>query len=122
MTGTPKHPHMTDQAAAVASEAAVVSEEALHKAQEFIEEEEGAANRLTGWPAAFLTLLAVGVSIYHLYAAYGIVPAQVLRPVHVALVLLLTFLLFPVARRFRHRDHVVGRRGGGAGDRLGRST
>jgi TRAP transporter 4TM/12TM fusion protein len=94
---------MTDQAAAVESEAAVVSEEALHRAQEFIEEEEGAANRLTGWAAAFLTLLAVGVSIYHLYAAYGIVPAQVLRPVHVALVLFLTFLLFPVARRFRHR-------------------
>jgi TRAP transporter 4TM/12TM fusion protein len=31
------------------------------------------------------------------------VPAQVLRPVHVGMVLVLTFLLFPVARRFRHR-------------------
>jgi TRAP transporter 4TM/12TM fusion protein len=94
---------MTDQSAAVASEAAVVSEEALHKAQEFIEEEEGAANKLTGWMAAGLTLLAVGVSLYHLYTAYGIVPAQVLRPVHVAMVLALTFLLFPVAKRYRHR-------------------
>ena len=103
MTGTREQPHMTDQSAAVASEAAIVSEEALHKAQQFIEEEEGAANRLTGWLGALLTLLAVGVSIYHLYAAYGIVPAQVLRPMHVALLLLLTFLLFPVARRFRHR-------------------
>jgi TRAP transporter 4TM/12TM fusion protein len=103
MTGTDKDVPMTDQAAAVASEAAVVSDEALQKAQEFIEEEEGAANRLAGWRAGFVTLLAVAVSLYHLYAAYGIVPAQVLRPVHVGLVLLLTFLLFPAARRFRHR-------------------
>jgi len=94
---------MSDQAAAIASETAIVSEEALHKAQEFIEEEEGAANHLTGWRAVLLTLLAVGVSVYHLYTAYGIVPAQVLRPVHVGAVLLLTFLLFPVLKRYRHR-------------------
>ena len=82
---------------------AAVSEEALRKAQQFIEEEEGAANRLEGWPAAFLKLVAVGMSVFHLYSAYAIVTTQVLRPVHVALVLFLTFLLFPVARRFRHR-------------------
>src|SRR5512141_1934498 len=97
------HPHMTDQRAAIASETAVISEEQLQKAQEFIEEEEGAANKLSGWRAGLVTLLAVGVSIYHLYAAYGIVPAQVLRPVHVGVVLLLTFLLFPMIKRFRNR-------------------
>ncbi|MDB5881565.1 MAG: hypothetical protein JWP43_1443, partial [Ramlibacter sp.] len=69
MTVSNQHPHMTDQSAAVASESAVVSEEALQKAQEFIEEEEGAANRLTGWRAGLITALAVGVSLYHLYAA-----------------------------------------------------
>jgi TRAP transporter 4TM/12TM fusion protein len=94
---------MTDQRAAIASEAAVISEEQLQKAQEFIEEEEGAANKLSGWRAGLITLLAVGVSIYHLYAAYGIVPAQVLRPVHVGVVLLLTFLLFPMLKRYRNR-------------------
>src|SRR5512140_1452080 len=103
MTGTKPHPHMTDQSAAIASEAAVISEEQLQKAQEFIEEEEGAANKLAGWRAALVTLLAVAVSLYHLYAAYGIVPAQVLRPVHVGAVLLLTFLLFPMIKRYRHR-------------------
>ena len=46
----------------------VVTDEALLKAQEFIEEEEGAANRLAGWRAAFITLVAVGVSLFHLYA------------------------------------------------------
>ena len=94
---------MTEPNAAVAGEAAIVSDEALKKAQEFIEEEEGAANHLRGWRAAMVTLLAVGVSIYHLYTAYGIVPAQVLRPVHVGAVLLLTFLLFPMLKRYRDR-------------------
>src|SRR4051812_24084224 len=43
------------------------------------------------------------MSLFHLYTAYAIVPTQTLRPVHVAFVLFLTFLLFPVAQRFRHR-------------------
>ncbi|MES2633860.1 MAG: TRAP transporter fused permease subunit [Pseudomonadota bacterium] len=83
--------------------AASVSEEALEKAQKFIEEEEGAANHFTGWRAAFITLVAVAISAFHLYAAYAIVPTQTLRPLHVAMVLFLTFLMFPIARRFRHR-------------------
>ena len=81
----------------------VVSDEALQKAQLYIEEEEGAANRLTGWLAAFITLVAVGTSLFHMYAAYAIVPTQLLRSIHVGLILFLTFLLFPIARRFRHR-------------------
>jgi TRAP transporter 4TM/12TM fusion protein len=94
---------MTEQRGSSEPAEPVVSDEALLKAQEFIEEEEGASNRLGGWRAAFVTLSAVGVSVFHLYAAYGIVPAQVLRPAHVAMVLFLTFLLFPLGRRFRHR-------------------
>src|SRR4051812_6957590 len=43
------------------------------------------------------------MSLFHLYTAYAIVPTQTLRPVHVAFVLFLTFLLFPVTQRFRHR-------------------
>ena len=81
----------------------VVSDEALQKAQLYIEEEEGAANQLTGWLAAFITLVAVGTSLFHMYAAYAIVPTQLLRSIHVGLILFLTFLLFPIARRFRHR-------------------
>ena len=80
-----------------------VSDEALKKAEAYIEEEEGAANRMTGKLAAFLTLVAVLMSLFHLYAAYEIVPTQTLRPVHVGFVLFLSFLIFPVARRFRHR-------------------
>ncbi|OZI66420.1 TRAP transporter permease [Bordetella genomosp. 11] len=82
---------------------AAVDDEALRKAEEYIEQEEGAANRLTGRLGAFLTIAAVAMSLFHLYAAYAIVPTQILRPVHVAFVLFLSFLVFPVSRRFRHR-------------------
>jgi len=54
----------------------VVSEEALHKAEAFIEAEEGAANRLMGWPGRISTAIAVVMSLFHLYAAYAIVPTQ----------------------------------------------
>ena len=81
----------------------VVSEEALHKAEEFIEAEEGAANKLKGWLGIFVTTVAFVMSVFHLYTAYGIVPTYTLRPVHVGFVLFLCFLVFPIATRFRHR-------------------
>ena len=43
------------------------------------------------------------MSLFHLYAAVDIVPAQVLRPVHVGFMLLLVFLLFPIAKGYRNR-------------------
>jgi len=43
------------------------------------------------------------MSLFHLYAAYGIMPTHILRGIHVAFILFLGFLLFPVAKRFRHR-------------------
>ncbi|WP_427184477.1 TRAP transporter permease [Bordetella bronchialis] len=82
---------------------AAVDDEALRKAEEYIEQEEGATHRLGGALGAFLAAVAVTMSLFHLYAAYAIVPTQILRPVHVAFVLVLSFLMFPVARRFRHR-------------------
>src|SRR5215471_6553682 len=82
---------------------AVVTEERLSKAAEFIEEEEGATSRYAGGLAVLTTTLLVGMSLFHLYAAVDIVPAQVLRPVHVGWMLLLVFLLFPIAAQFRNR-------------------
>src|SRR5262245_28537017 len=80
-----------------------ISDEALRKAEEFVEQEEGASNRLTGWAATLVTTIAVTMSLFHLYAAYDIIPTQPLRYAHVAFVLVLSFLLFPMAKRFRHR-------------------
>jgi TRAP transporter 4TM/12TM fusion protein len=83
----------------------VVSDAQLKKAEEFIEAEEGASNRLSGRMGIFITVAAVVMSLFHLYAAYEIVPTQTLRPVHVGFMLFLSFLLFPVAKRFRHRAY-----------------
>jgi len=80
-----------------------VSREALARAEEMIEREEGVHNKLAGWLAALVATVAIAMSVFHLYTAYSIVRPEHLRATHVAFVLFLTFLIFPVARRFRHR-------------------
>lgn len=80
-----------------------ISEEARKRVEELIEEEEGAHNRYRGVLAVILTAAAVVMSLFHLYSAVEIVPAYILRPVHVAFALALVFLMFPTAKRFRHR-------------------
>ena len=93
--------HMSESIKALESGVpGAISDEALKKAEAYIEEEEGAANRMTGRMAGFLTLVAVIMSLFHLYSAYAIVPTQTLRPVHVGFVLFLSFLIFPVAGAF----------------------
>jgi TRAP transporter 4TM/12TM fusion protein len=47
------------------------------------------------------------MSLYHLYAAYGIVTTTSLRYVHVGFTLALVFLLFPALPRWRHRFSVI---------------
>src|SRR4029453_19492383 len=74
--------------------------------------EEGATNRLGGWLGKAVIGLAVFVSVFPLYAAsagspfFGwapIVPTYNLRPLHVAMVLTLVYLLFPMFRAWRNR-------------------
>jgi len=84
----------------------VISEEQLRKAEEYVQQEEGAANRLAGWVGVAVTGIAVVMTLFHLYAAYDIVPTQPLRYTHVAFVMVLCFLLFPLASRFRDRIRV----------------
>ena len=45
-------------------------------------------------------------TLFHLYAAYDIVPTQPLRYTHVAFVMVLCFLSFPIAARFRNRIQI----------------
>jgi len=80
-----------------------MSTEQLKKAEAYIEQEEGAVSHHHGWVETGIALLLVGMSLFHLYAAVWIVPTLVLRPVHVGLMLLLVFLMFPAAKRFRNR-------------------
>jgi TRAP transporter 4TM/12TM fusion protein len=103
---------MTEDTKPVAAQAAsttadaTVTEEQLRKAEEYVEAEEGVANRLAGWAGVVVTGIAVACTLFHLYAAYDIVPTQPLRYVHVAFVMVLCFLLFPLASRFRNRIKV----------------
>src|SRR5215217_7083374 len=83
-----------------------ISDDALRKAEEFVEAEEGAANRLVGWAGTIVTGIAIAMTLFHLYAAYDIVPTQPLRYAHVAFVMVLCFLLFPLAARYRNRIQV----------------
>ena len=117
-------PGMTgnDHQAERAQLSADIDAAALQKAEEYIEQEEGAANKLKGWLAAFVTLAAVVMSVFHLYTAYAIVPTQTLRPVHVAFVLFLCFLVFPVGAALSPPHHVVGLDRGAARHRRGRAT
>ena len=59
-------PRLTSQGA--------ISDEALRKAEEFVEQEEGAANRLTGTAGTVVTVIAIAMTLFHLYSAYDIVP------------------------------------------------
>jgi TRAP transporter 4TM/12TM fusion protein len=86
-----------------AAEPVVIDDQRLARAEQFIEQDEGATNRFRGWLAKLTTTLLVVMSLFHLYAAVEIVPAQVLRPVHVGFTLLLVFLLFPIAKAYRNR-------------------
>jgi TRAP transporter 4TM/12TM fusion protein len=82
------------------------------KITELIEEDEGATNKMGGAVGQFLIWAAILSSVFHLYCAasgsppFGwapIVPTYILRPVHVAIVMALVFLMFPMARSMRHR-------------------
>ncbi len=81
----------------------LISEEALREAEKYIEEEEGPSRRLTGKMDAFITAVAVVMSLIHLYAAVGVMMTQVLRGIHVMFVLFLSFLVFPSFKRFKNR-------------------
>lgn len=89
------------ESAAIADDG--ISAERLRKAEEYVQQEEGAGNRLTGWVGTAVIGIAIAMTLFHLYAAYDIVPTQPLRYIHVAFVLLLSFMLFPMADRFRNR-------------------
>jgi len=87
----------------IADQEIVITEEALKEAEKYIEEEEGPSRRLTGKMDTFITVVAVIMSLIHLYAAIGIIMTQVLTGIHVMFVLFLSFLVFPSFKRFKNR-------------------
>jgi TRAP transporter 4TM/12TM fusion protein len=80
-----------------------LSQDTLAKIAAYVEEEEGVTHRFTGVWAIAATVLLVAMSLFHLYAAVGIVPTQTLRPLHVGFMLVAAFALFPMLPRWRGR-------------------
>src|SRR5262249_57960439 len=64
----------------------VVGEEAKKKAEEFVEQEEGAVRHFTGRTEVLVAVVAIAMSLYPLYAAYAIIPPHILRATHLGLV------------------------------------
>jgi TRAP transporter 4TM/12TM fusion protein len=76
---------------------------ALKRVEELIEQEEGVHHRFTGAWGTFLFVVAVLMSVFHLWAAYGNINPYELRYAHVGFVLFLGFTLFPWRRASRNR-------------------
>ncbi len=85
------------------TQTAAIADVTQEQLEAFIKQEEGDANDYRGPLAVFITLVAVALSLFHLYAAYEIVPTQELRTVHVGLVLFLVYLSFPLSNYFKNR-------------------
>src|SRR5262249_2143903 len=103
---------MSEHTSGAEAAAPAVSQEQLQQAEAYVEAEEGVVNRLFGWAGRLVTSIAVAMSLFHLYAAIAgawpftdflIIATQPLRYAHVAFVLMLSFLLFPLSARFRDR-------------------
>ena len=80
-----------------------IDESTLKKVEQYIEQEEGVHHRFTGPWGTFLFVLAVLMSVFHLWAAYGNINPYQLRYAHVGFVLFLAFTLFPWRRAARNR-------------------
>jgi TRAP transporter 4TM/12TM fusion protein len=83
--------------------AGALDAETARRVEALIEQEEGAQNRLPGLLGRAAVVVAVAMSLFHLWAAWDIVPTTTLRFVHVGFAMVLGFALFPLAGRFRHR-------------------
>ena len=79
----------------------IIDDARLEAAQQLIQEEEGPRRQLIGSVAKLASCAAVAMSLVHLYWAWATVTAQVLRLVFLGFSLVLTFLIYPVARSQR---------------------
>jgi TRAP transporter 4TM/12TM fusion protein len=78
-----------------------LTEEQKKKIEELIEQEEGITRKVTGFWDILITSLAIIMSLFAIYSTIVPVTTQILRGVHVALLLALSFLYYPLSKRFR---------------------
>ena len=78
----------------------MTSDEDVYDTQALIEEyeTESPVRDLTGWLAAIAGIVAVGLSVYALYATQATITTQIYRLTFLGIALVLTFLLYPWRR------------------------
>ncbi len=83
-----------------------LTEEQKKKLEELIEEEEGVTRKVTGFWNIVITVLAVVMSLFAIYEAVIPLTTQIVRGVHVAFLLAISFLYYPFAKRFKGKVNV----------------
>lgn len=84
-----------------------LTEEQKKKLEEIIEEEEGITRKVTGFWNIVITALAVGMSLFAIYTAVFSVTTQIVRGVHVAFLLALSFLFYPIAKKYKGKINFI---------------
>ena len=84
-----------------------LTEEQKKKIEELIEEEEGVTRKVKGFWNITITVLAVAMSAFAIYSTIVPVTTQILRGVHVAFLLALSFLFYPMAKRFKGKINII---------------
>jgi len=84
-----------------------LTEEQKKKLEEIIEEEEGVTRKVTGFWSIIITVLAVAMSLFAIYATIFPVTTQILRGGHVAFMLVLSFLYYPMAKKFKAKINLI---------------
>ncbi|PTM58625.1 TRAP transporter permease [Desmospora activa] len=86
-----------------------------------IGELEGSDRVLSGWMALLVLMVAVGMSLFHLYTAgIDMLPRMEQNAMHLAFALMLTFLIFPIRKKMGQRvipwyDFLLAALGGASG-------
>ncbi len=62
---------------------------------------------VSGWQAMLVTVLAVGMSCFHMYTSgFGLLPIQLQGAVHLSFTLALTLLLYPPSQKHGKSNHI----------------
>ena len=80
-----------------------LGEEKQRKIEELIAEEEGISRKVKGFWQHLITVLAVMMSLFAIYSTIFPVTTQILRGIHVVFMLVLSFLYFPISRKYKNK-------------------
>ncbi len=92
---------MAEEEIKAVDDAADLTEEQKKKIEKLIEEEEGVTRKVAGFWNIVITVLAVAMSLFAIYTAVFPVTTQIVRGIHVAFLLALSFLFYPIAAKFK---------------------